>query len=140
MHNTFSGWLVGWTRSPSLGARRHHAGRACTRCCAWPAMAASALVMARPPLELPCGAAAAANTKPVPVPSPRRCVRALLPGLVLLLALPSRACGLSRLRSCRRLALMALRPRRLRRHLLPRARYIMWAARCGPRGESVFFF
>jgi len=110
---------------------------------AWPGVAASGLAVARLPLAPPRGAVAAAAcpvTKPLPTPSPHRRVRTLLPYLALLLpmppqrravllplALPPRACGLSRLRSCCRLALMALRLRRPCPHLPPRAR--TWSGR-----------
>ena len=60
MHDTFSGWLVGWMQSPSSGARYHRASRACVRCRVWLAVPASGLAAAQPPLAPPCRAAAAA--------------------------------------------------------------------------------
>jgi len=60
VHDTFLGWFVGWTRSPSSGARRHCVGRACARMaghgCLWPG----------------CGPAMRSCCCRLPRPAPRR--------------------------------------------------------------------
>ena len=120
---------LGRSASPRWSCVRalpHVAGRGCP-----------GLAVARPPwphrMELLLSPAPPrAAMKPLPAPSPRRRIRALLPCLalplptlprhraaLLTLPLPSRARGLSRLRSHHRLDLMALRPRRACPHLPP---------------------